>query len=172
MRLVLTDSPNPLVGFDVENNTFTSYGPSSRKVTFTSLQDIGKALARLAILAIDPAASAKVPDELRIASDTLSFEEIRDLVARVKGVEKGKLVTEDLAAKKEELKKAPNAPGAILGFIRSAPSLSLVVPGLTHIDRVLVGEGKLNFSDNANELINPGQSLWKWKTVEEELRGL
>ncbi|KAI0696576.1 NAD-P-binding protein [Cerioporus squamosus] len=144
-----------VIGFDVENNTFTTYGSPSGKVTFTSLPDVGKALAQLAILAIEPATSAKVPDEVRIASNTLSFEDIRDIVARVKGVEKGKIVTEDLDAKREELKKAPNAPGAILGFLR-----------------VLIGEGKLDFSDNSNELINPGQSLWKWKTVEDHLRGL
>ena len=34
-----------------------------------------------------------------------------------------------------------------------------------------MGEGKLDFSnDNVNELVNPRQSVWKWKTVEEQLR--
>ena len=38
---------------------------------------------------------------------------------------------------------------------------------------VLIGEGKMNFSnDHVNELVNPGQSLWKWRTVEDELRGI
>ena len=37
--------------------------------------------------------------------------------------------------------------------------------------RVLIGQGKLDFaSENANELVNPEQSLWKWKTVEDQLR--
>ncbi|RPD55669.1 NAD-P-binding protein [Lentinus tigrinus ALCF2SS1-7] len=144
-----------VIGIDIEKNTFTSYGSPSQKVTLSSLSDIGKALARLSILAIDPATSAKVPDELRIASDTLSFEEVRDVVARVKGVEKGKIVSEDLVAKKEGLKGTQSAPGAILSYIR-----------------VLIGEGKLDFSDNSNELINPGESLWKWRTVEDQLRGL
>ena len=30
----------------------------------------------------------------------------------------------------------------------------------------------MDFTNNDNELVNPGQSLWKWKTVEEEFRGL
>ena len=39
--------------------------------------------------------------------------------------------------------------------------------------RVLMGEGKMDFSkDNLNELVNPGESLWKWKTVEDHLRAL
>ncbi len=29
-----------------------------------------------------------------------------------------------------------------------------------------MGEGRLDFSeDNANELVNPSQSVWKWKTM-------
>ncbi|MGG6497934.1 UNVERIFIED_CONTAM: hypothetical protein NY603_33920, partial [Bacteroidetes bacterium 56_B9] len=37
--------------------------------------------------------------------------------------------------------------------------------------RFLMGEGKINHTEsglgNDNELVNPGQSLWKWKTVSE-----
>ena len=36
-----------------------------------------------------------------------------------------------------------------------------------------MGEGRLDFSkDNLNELVNPGESLWKWKTVEDQIREL
>ena len=38
--------------------------------------------------------------------------------------------------------------------------------------RVNIAQGGMDFTDNDNELVNPGQSLWKWKTVEEEFRGL
>jgi hypothetical protein len=30
-----------------------------------------------------------------------------------------------------------------------------------------MGEGKLDFTENENEIANPGQKLFKWKTVEE-----
>ena len=30
----------------------------------------------------------------------------------------------------------------------------------------------MDFTKNDNEFVNPGQSLWKWVTVEEEFRGL
>ena len=36
--------------------------------------------------------------------------------------------------------------------------------------RVLIGESKMDFSKNDNELLNPGQSIWKWKTVEDLVR--
>lgn len=34
-----------------------------------------------------------------------------------------------------------------------------------------MGEGKLDFShENQNELVNPGERSWKWKTVAQHLR--
>ena len=39
--------------------------------------------------------------------------------------------------------------------------------------RVLVAEGAVDLSEgSANDLVNPGESLWKWRTVEDELRAL
>lgn len=36
------------------------------------------------------------------------------------------------------------------------------------MDRFIIAEGKLDHSkDNQNELVNPGESLWKWKTVDQ-----
>ena len=38
---------------------------------------------------------------------------------------------------------------------------------------MLIAEGKIDHSkDNVNELVNPGQTLWKWRTVEDELRAM
>ena len=33
--------------------------------------------------------------------------------------------------------------------------------------RFVMGEGKLGFSQNENELVNPGEKLWKWKTIKD-----
>ena len=36
---------------------------------------------------------------------------------------------------------------------------------------VVISEGHADFSkDNLNELINPGETLWKWKTLEDYFR--
>lgn len=33
---------------------------------------------------------------------------------------------------------------------------------------ILMGEGKLDYSqENQNELVNPSEKCWKWKTLEE-----
>ena len=36
--------------------------------------------------------------------------------------------------------------------------------------RVAIAEGQLDMAENDNELVNPGQTLWKWKTTEDVLR--
>ena len=93
-----------LVGINVRGNAFSGYGSASQRASWTSLVDIGRTVARLSILATDPATAASVPDYVRIAGSTVSLEETRDIVARVKGVAPGEIKTEDLAAKKEALK--------------------------------------------------------------------
>lgn len=40
----------------------------------------------------------------------------------------------------------------------------------TWVIRVAIAEGQLDMADNDNELVNPGQTLWKWKTTEDVLR--
>ncbi len=100
------------VGFDIANNEFTAYGAPAQRITFTSLRDIGRAVARLAILSTDTdtdtdadaAAAASVPDDVRIAGSTVTFEGVRDIVAHVRGVAPARIGTEDLRAKREALK--------------------------------------------------------------------
>lgn len=95
------------MGVDTQNNTYTTYGSPAQKLTATARADISRAVARLSLLALDSKTAANVPDEIRIAGDTVSYEDIRDIVARVKGIEKGKIVSEDLHALKETIRKDP-----------------------------------------------------------------
>ena len=48
--------------------------------------------------------------------------------------------------------------GQVRGLIVSACSVN-------------IGQGGMDYTnDNDDELVNPGESLWKWRTMEEELR--
>ncbi|KAI9067979.1 NAD(P)-binding protein [Trametes sanguinea] len=144
----------PLLGVDIEKNVYSAYGLPSQKFSIASRTDVARTVARLAALALDPTTAAKVPDEVRIAAATVSHEDIRDIVARVKGVPKGEVKGDDLQQHKENLRQHP---------------------GENFIDylRVIMGDGKADYSsNNANELVNPDQAFWKWETVGDYVRKL
>ncbi|EIW60916.1 NAD-P-binding protein [Trametes versicolor FP-101664 SS1] len=141
-----------VLGFDIDNNLFTCFGPSTQKVSFTSKADVGRALARLCTLALDPLTAPQVPDELRISGNAVTYEDVRDLIAEVKGVQKGEIKSEELEKLKHKLRDTPDSH--VVEYIR-----------------VLMGEGKLDFScDNANSLVNPAEAFWKWKSVADQHR--
>ncbi|KAH9942383.1 uncharacterized protein BXZ73DRAFT_97795 [Epithele typhae] len=154
MFLFLLGSPfAPLLGLDIKNNQFKSLGPATTRFTLSATTDIGRAVAQLALLALDAPSAARVPDVLCIAPTTTSTAALAETVARVRGVPAGAVEEEDLEAFRKALREAP-AGKTIIDYLR-----------------VILGEGAADFStDNGNELVNPGESLWKWTTVEDELR--
>ena len=95
------------MGINLPANTYTPFGSPKQRVSFTAKEDIAKAVARFAVLGLDPATAEQVPEEIRIAASTVDFEEIRDLVAQIKGVKKGPMVSKDLVAEKAALKANP-----------------------------------------------------------------
>jgi len=138
----------PWFGFDVKSGVFTSIGPKSAKFTLTSKPDVAKSITRLAILSTENPSS--VPDIVRIGGDFVSFEDVANALSAESG-ETIKINEEDGQKFFEELHAKGHEKGDILGYIR-----------------YLNGTGKVDFSgDNQDELVNPGQSLWQWKTVKE-----
>lgn len=147
-------------GFDTKNLTYTAVGSLDAKTATTTKADIGRSLAELSLLALSPELASQVPDDVHIAGDNVSYRDVQGIAHRVRdelGLNKGDIVlkSEDLEAyratvREDQLKKP--APGP-----------------LRHI-RILIAEGKMDFSKNHNELVNPGQKVWKWRTVEEFIR--
>ncbi len=103
------------MGIDIEKNVYTSLGPASNRVATTAGDDIGRSVARLAVLSLDPATASTVPTDLRIAGQNVSYEEIRDAVARVKGVPKGEIRSKSLEEFNNNLKAHPT--GNVLDYI-------------------------------------------------------
>lgn len=97
------------VGFDIDNNVLTCFGPPTQIISFTSTADVGRALARLSTLALEPLTATQVPDELRISGSAVSYEEVRDLIAEAKGVQKGEIKSEDLEKLKHKLRDTPGS---------------------------------------------------------------
>ncbi|KAH9922257.1 uncharacterized protein B0H18DRAFT_1018780 [Fomitopsis serialis] len=151
----------PWLGFDTANLTYTSVGSPDAKTATTAKADIGRALAELTLLSLNPETAASVPDDVHIAGSNVSYRQVRDVVQKIRdelGVEpKGEIKVQgtDLAAFREKLRKEQ------LEKPKSGP--------IDHI-KILIGEGKMDFSQNDDELVNPGESIWKWKTVEDIVR--
>jgi len=142
----------PVLGLDTDNNLFTAIGSADGKFTLTAKADIAASIARLAVLtAANP---SSVPDHVRIAGDTKSIRELAEIFGRESG-QKIQVTEEPVGTLHE---------GEGEGF-----------PALVWIIRVTMTTGEIDFSeDNQDELINPGESLWKWKTAEayaKEVKG-
>ena len=73
------------MGFDTANLTYTAVGTPDQKTATTAKADIGRALAELTLLTLNPQTAASVPDDVHIAGDNVSVREVRDIVQRVRG---------------------------------------------------------------------------------------
>jgi len=146
------------LGFDFDNRLITTFGSPESQVAYTGKDDIGRSVAQLALLSIspEPGVTASVPEHVRIVGSSRSFTEIKDIVERVYP-DRAPIRVEslDLDEQREKLKQ-----DVVSGKVDKEN-----IGG--HL-RLLWGEGKFDWSaENNNELINPGESLWKWKTVDE-----
>jgi len=149
---------SPFFGFDHGKNVYTYVGSPDKKIAFTSKADIGRALAELSILALTSSNAVRVPDRLRICGSAISTEEARDIVQLVRkdfGVDsKIELKGEDLDAAVATARPLLDKPGTMF-----APYI-----------RIAIAQGLLDFSKNENELVNPRETIWKWKTLNDFVR--
>ncbi|ETW84890.1 hypothetical protein HETIRDRAFT_165861 [Heterobasidion irregulare TC 32-1] len=147
----MEEAIRPIYGFDTDRGVYTCYGSPSQKFALTSKADVARAVAELSILSMSPVMASSVPDHVRIAGQIASYEKVKDVVKQETGIEVT-LASEDLRQHKVRLEE--NRAEGPIEYIR-----------------VLMGEGKLDFSgDVQNELVNPDERSWKWKTLEDEIR--
>ena len=94
-------------GIDIANNTYKIYGPPSICTAYTSEADVGRSVARLSMLALDPTSASHIPDRpLRITGDCLSVEDIAAAVIRVKGGPTTKIECEPVEGVMKSLQEA------------------------------------------------------------------
>jgi hypothetical protein len=144
--LFLEDSIGPWFGFHTKRGTYEAIGSADVRSSYTSMSDVGKALA---LLASSPLES--IPDQVHLSGTNKSVNEIAKIM---------------------------QSEGAGAIEVTSIPldeyKATTVQQGTDHLERYLrflMGERKINHSEgglgSSNELVNPGQSLWKWRTMEE-----
>lgn len=151
--MLLEDTIGPWFGFDTEGGIYTCIGPKAVPFALTSKADIGRSLVYLSLLCMSSTNGA-VPDEVHLAGSLASVEDIANAVMKESG-KKIEIKEIDLGEFKELTKKDMEK-----GKLDNPAS---------HI-RILIGEGKMNWEKNDNDLVNPGQKNWKWKTMQDYIK--
>lgn len=131
---------------DLEANTVELIGDEKTKINPAFLQDMGKSIAALAT--VDD--YSKLPDTVRIYSDEVT---LGDLVAHYEKVNGVKLTTKNVPA--AEIIAAAKASFANFSF----RDFGLYLRALLALGD---GKGVIFESNNQRELVNPGESLFKW----------
>ncbi|KAJ5206112.1 hypothetical protein N7472_002560 [Penicillium cf. griseofulvum] len=144
--LFLEDSIGPWFGLDTQNGKFTSVGSSHTRVSFTSLDDVGRTVASLATMPVE-----KIPEIVHVGGDSRSVAEIAGIMesAGAGRIDINCLPYEEYKAK--TIAEPSWDPAAYMWFLMGDGSIAHI-PG---------------FLGNDNDVVNPGQRLWKWKTVED-----
>jgi hypothetical protein len=132
----------PWFGMNTKKGLWEPIGSKDTPAAFTALADIGKGIAALACLP-----PSEIPDHVRMVGSNISFKEASEAMTAVSGnpIEIKEIELE--AFKKDTTKKSEGDPAAFIRFV--------------------MGEGKLDFSKNENEVFNPGEKVFKWKTLQE-----
>jgi len=132
----------PLIGLDWKTRVFTAVGSARRKVTFTHTKDLASSLVRLSILAVQNPSS--VPDTARISGDEVTVEELAGIFTKESG-DKVEVKVVDAAEFHANLK-----PEEVFPYFQA-----------------IIGEGPDYSKGSSDELVNPGESLWKWTKLSE-----
>ncbi|KAK6341639.1 hypothetical protein TWF696_008708 [Orbilia brochopaga] len=145
--LFLEHSIGPWYGLDPKTGKYEVIGTGTNPVSFTSIPDIGKAVAS----AVANISITDFPQNLYLSGDSATLKEIADMLAASGAAPAVEISSLDLEEFKAKTIATPDLdPASYLRF--------------------LMAEGKIDNRDgNDNELVNPGEELWKWKTVEDQI---
>lgn len=143
-------SIGPWLGLNTKEGKYELIGSGDTPVSFTSIVDIGNAVA--SALANIPVES--FPKKLYFSGDPVTLRQVAEIM-KAAGANEIEVSNLDLAEyKAKTLSTTGSDPAACLRF--------------------LMAEEKINNEKNDNELVNPGGKLWKWRTMKEyakETRG-
>ncbi|VEU22130.1 DEKNAAC103143 [Brettanomyces naardenensis] len=136
----------PLTGIDVEKGTFQLHGDGKERASTTSLIDVGKVVASVAIKPV-----AEIPEVVVVQGSAPTFSEIAEYYESVTG---RKLEYLSPISEEDTIKAAQDAiQKGLTGFEDFAKILLAVA---------VSGKGGNFTKKNDDEFVNPGQSLWKW----------
>ncbi|KAF5664529.1 isoflavone reductase family [Fusarium denticulatum] len=142
--LFLEDSIGPWFGFDTKNGKYEAIGDPAQKTSYTSMYDVGKALA---ILASQPVGN--IPPEVHLSGDSKSMTEIAEIM-------------ESNGAGRIQVTSVPleSYKASVLAKPSPTPERYL---------RFLMGEGKIYHSTdgigNQNDIVQVTGGLSTWMSM-------
>lgn len=134
-------------GIDPASKTITVRGSLDSTFAYSSIADIGRSVVSVALQ--DP---TKLPDTVRIHSGTISFKDVKERWEKDHNstLKVAKTYTKEEALEEAQAKWAKGFDFADFFYY------------LHNIAAQGVDKGA-SFSKSENELVNPGESLWKWE---------
>ncbi|KAF2228298.1 hypothetical protein BDZ85DRAFT_278151 [Elsinoe ampelina] len=143
--LFLERAIGPWMGFFTDRGEYLAVGSKTTKSSYTSMEDVGRAVVEIALLD-----ARDVPEVVRISGDAKGVGDIAE-VMEAAGAGTVKVKEVDFT---EFKRKTIEKNGPVNEFIE-----------------FVMGSGTLDFSPsgqgNQNELVNPGEKRWKWKTLKD-----
>ncbi|GME71171.1 unnamed protein product [Ambrosiozyma monospora] len=136
-----------IYGFNPETGVAVIRGDKGTKFDVSYLGDIGKAVA--AIVTSDD--YSELPNKIRISSDKITLDDALDHYEKI---HPGVKITREFVSKEETYKKAHELYDAGFDFKDFLFYLEYLISQGT--------DKGVSFSKNENEVVNPGESLFKW----------
>jgi len=143
----------PWYGFHTSKNVYHTVGSPDQSISYTDISDIARVIC---ILAEQIMSGQKVPEELRIAATHSSVRQTARIMTEA-GAGEIELKKVDLEAYRDRA----------LGrdYLDRGPIVCL---------RFLMGDGRVDYRPKANgglgndnEIVNPGQKYFVWKTIHD-----
>lgn len=132
-------------GVDQEHKSVTYLGSPEQRVAFTHLIDVGRTVA--AVATADP---AQLPDKIEVQSGVVTPKQVVELWESRHGskIEVKAVISKEQALKdaQEDWTKNGFQPQKFFYYLN-----------------VIISQDGLVTDKNDNELVNPGESLWKWE---------
>lgn len=151
-------------GFFPERQAWYVPGDGNDPLTITSKIDISRSIVELIKMYFTT--PERVPSRIRLAGTNRTPREIVEIFNKAaNGKTHIKLIPlSDDEAKvfmnKDNMKPPPGLPKNF--------DMNFIYDVATRVFRMSAKGGNIDFSErNDNELVNPGESKWKWKTIEE-----
>ncbi|QBM90072.1 hypothetical protein METSCH_E03110 [Metschnikowia aff. pulcherrima] len=135
------------VGGNAQEKTVTYLGEPNTKFSYTTIDDIGKVVASVATKAV----AGEFPDHINVQSGLITPEEI---IKTYESENNTKLEVKEIVPKERALEQAKEVWAQGFDGTKFLYYLS-----------VLISQGPgsgISFIENDDELVNPGESLWKW----------